>query len=731
MRFYRYGRWDGTQQVDAFTPEDVMEQIADELLEDGSLKGALRRMLQRGAQFSSGRRMMGLQELLDRLRSARSRNLDRYNLGSILDDIVEKLDNVIDTERRGIKRRLGEDDADDESGDAGDGSGPTAQDNEEFSDQGEPGSDEGGDPQQGGQRRGGASSPTGGSRPPSSSRGPAPGSTDPMFRDIFEGMARKHLEQIDQLPPDVGGRIKELREYDFMEPGAREEFEELLQMLQQQVMQSYFKGLQQGLQSMTPEAMRQLQQMVHDLNDLLERHQRGEDTDGDFEDFMKKWGQFFPEGIENIEQLAEHMQQQIAQMESLLNSMTPEMRQQLEDMVDSLFQDSKMQWEMAQLAANLQRVAPMRGDPGDFNFAGDEPISLQEAMKLMGDMNGIDELERELMQSVRNNDAANIDADEVGRLLGEEARQMTEQMQELTRMLEEAGLIKRRGNEWELTPRAMRKIGERALEDIFGKLKSSTFGEHGIDQKGVGIERIDETKPYLFGDPFMIDTQKSVMNALMREGQGTPIHIDMDDFEVYRTETLTNCSTVIMLDMSYSMMHGGFQAGRKVALALDSLIRSKFPKDNLYVVAFSYFVLTLRPEMLLDSYWVEYGGGTNFQEALRQARTVLQKHKSGTKQIIMITDGQPTTFSSWSGDDWGGFGRRSPRALEETLREVVRCTKDNITINMFMMERGRYESEFVATMARLNRGRAFYTSPSKIGEYILFDYVNNKRRVVR
>jgi len=722
MRFYRYARWDGTQQVDAFTPEDVMEQIADELLEDGSLKGALRRLLQRGAEFSSGRRMMGLQELLDRLRGARARNLDRYNLGSILDDIVEKLDNVIDAERHGIKRRLGEED---ESGDGGQEPGVGAENDDELSPSGEKESGTGGEGQQRGQGQRGGSSPTPG-------RGPAPGSTDPMFRDIFEGMARKHLEHLEQLPPDVGGRIKELREYDFMEPEAREQFEELMQMLQQQVMQSYFKGLQQGLQSMTPESMRQMQQMVHDLNELLEKHQRGEDTDGDFEDFMKKWGQFFPEGIENIEQLAEHMQQQIAQMESLLNSMTPEMRQQLEDMVDSLFQDSKMQWEMAQLAANLQRVAPTRGDPGDFNFAGDEPLSLQEAMKLMGDMNNIDELERELMQSVRNNDASNIDADEVGRLLGEEARQMTEQMQQLTRMLEEAGLIKKHGNEWELTPRAMRKVGERALEDIFGKLKQSTFGDHGLDQKGVGIERLDETKPYLFGDPFMIDTQRSVMNALLREGQGTPIHINIDDFEVYRTEQLTNCSTVIMLDMSYSMMHGGFQAGRKVALALDSLIRSKFPKDNLYVVAFSYFVLTLRPEMLLDSYWVEYGGGTNFQEALRQARVVLQKHKSGTKQIIMITDGQPTTFSSWSGDDgFGGWGRRSPRALEETLREVVRCTKDNITINMFMMERGRYESEFVATMARLNRGRAFYTSPSKIGEYILLDYVNNKRKVVR
>ena len=311
---------------------------------------------------------------------------------------------------------------------------------------------------------------------------------------------------------------------------------------------------------------------------------------------------------------------------------------------------------------------------------------------------------------------------------------MTEQMQQLTRMLEEAGLIRRKGNDWELTPRAVRKIGERALQDIFGRLQRNAFGDHTMERNGVGVERLDETKTYAYGDPFVIDSQRTVMNALIREGLGTPIRLQLDDFEVYKTETLTQCSTVIMLDMSYSMMMAGrFQAGRKVALALDSLIRSQFPRDNLYVVAFSYFVLTLRPEMLLDSYWVEYGGGTNFQEALRQARLVLAKHKGGTKQIIMITDGQPTTFSSWSGDDnwgWGSY-RRSPRALEETLREVVRCTKDGITINTFMMERDRYLSEFVALMAKLNRGRAFFATPSRLGEYVLLDYVNNKRKLVR
>ncbi len=745
MRSFRYSRWDGSQELELFTAEDVMEHIADEMLDEGSLRSALRRMMQRGAEFSSGRRMMGLQELLDKLREARSNNLDRYNLGSIMDDITEKLEQVIDTERKGIKHRLGEDDEDpaDQAQDGPSGGGQSPRDEDSPQGARTPRAEQAAGPQspgrQAGQQTGGqqASGEQGdgdqsGSDAGSGQSGPAPGSSDPMFREIFEGMARRHLEQLDHLPPDVGGRIGQLREYDFMDPEARQQFEELLQMLQQQVMQSYFKGLQQGLQSMTPESMRQMQNMVRDLNELLEKHRRGEDTEDDFEDFMKKWGEFFPDGMKNVDDLANHLQQQIAQMESLLNSMTPEMRQQLEDMVDALFQDGGFQQEMSRLAENLGRLNPSGGAPNDFQFGGDEPLTLQEAMRLMGDMNRLDQLEREFMQAIRSNDVSNIDSDEIGRLLGEEAQKMTEQMQQLTKMLEEAGLIRRKGSDWELTPKAVRKIGERALKDIFGSLKSATFGDHTIEQSGIGMERLNETKPYQYGDPFAIDVEKSIMNAISRGGPGSPIKLRQDDFEIYRTETLTQCSTVIMLDMSYSMMMAGrFQAGRKVALALDSLIRSQFPKDTLYVVAFSYFVLTLKPEMLLDSYWVEYGGGTNFQEALRQARMILNKHKAGTRQIIMITDGQPTTFSSWSGDDaWDGY-RRSPRALEETLREVVRCTKDGITINTFMMEKDRYLTDFVAMMARINRGRAFYATPSRLGEYILLDYVNNKKKVVR
>jgi uncharacterized protein with von Willebrand factor type A (vWA) domain len=689
---YRYTLWDGSQEIESFLADDVMEKIATEILGEGDLQSALRRMLQRGSQFPSGRRTRGLRDLLERLKSKRDQNLQRYNLGSMFDDLKERLEKILATEREALERRIGE---------------PHSPNFNEVNPQ---------------------PSPEGEMAPESTEGAPQGGQVDTQFKDMAERLAKRRLEQLEHLPEDAGGRIKELREYDFIDGGARQEFEELLKLLQQQVMQSYFKGLQQSLQSMTPETMRQLGQMVQDLNELLRKRLQGEEPD--FSGFMRDWGQFFPEGIHDVDQLAEYMQQQMREMQSLLNSMTPEMRRDLMQMMQSLMNDTSLQSELDQLGSLLARMNPQAGEAGDYSFFGDEPLTMQEAMRLMGDMNSLDELERELMRAARSNDATQIDSDEVDRLLGEEARHMVEEMKRLTQALEEAGLIRKNGDEWELTPRAARKIGERALRDVFGKLRSSEIGDHGLDRRGFGVERLDETKAYEFGDAFDIDVERSVMNAVLREGARKPLNLRMADFEVHRTEMLAQCSTVIMLDMSYSMMHGGrFQAGRKVALALDSLIRSKFPKDNLYVVAFSYFVLTLKPEMLLDSYWIEYGGGTNFQEALGQARKTLSKHNTGTKQIIFITDGEPTTYGGWYGDSWGS--RRGSSVHEETLREVVRCSKDNITINTFMMAREQELSEFVRLIARLNRGRAFFASPSRLGEYILLDYVNKKRKILR
>ncbi len=662
MTMFRYSRWDGTQEIDPFTPEDLLQHLADQMLEGRELWQAMRDMLQRGARLPSGRQMSGVRDLLERLKQRRQEQLGRYNLDSAMEDIKERLDQIIDKERQGIEQRLE---------DAG------RQD------------------------------------------------VDQSFQQMLDNLAQRHLDQLDNLPPQTGGRIKQLRDYDFMDPEARQQFEDLLKELQQQILEQYFQGMKQALGNMTPEQMGQMQQMVRDLNQLMAEHRMGDDSG--FQEFMDKWSEFFPDGIENVDQLAQHLAQQMAAMQQLLDSMTPEMRGELEQMMSELFQNDELQRDLAELMANLDDLFPSDRDDG-FNFSGDEPITLKEALRLMGDMQGLEDLERELMEAARSNDAGAIDPDKIEHLLGEEARRMAEELQEFARMLEEAGLIRRRGNEWELTPRALRKIGERALQEIFGRIQASIAGDHQIAQGGWGVDRLEETKAYEWGDPFALDMHGTMMNALQREGGGTPVRITVDDFDVYKSISVNQCATVILLDMSYSMLRRGrFIAGRKVAMALDSLIRNKFPRDILHVAAFSYFVLPLKSHQLLDTSWID-PRGTDFPEAIRCAREMLKEYKDGTKQIIMITDGEPHA-NAW-GYDYGRYenGWSMREAMEETLREVSRCTKQGITVNTFMLDTEPVITTFIKTLARLNRGRIFFADPSQLGDYLIVDYMKNRQQ---
>ena len=709
MHLFRYSRWDGSQQLEPFTADDLMKHLSDGILNERDLWSALRDMFQRGANLPSGRRMSGLRDLLDQLRQRRQDQLDRYNLGSIMDDIKERLGQVLQTEREGIERRLAPD-GNQTQPDGGQDAAPSRRS----------------DPQA---RSGGAGDDSGSESPTAAQ--PGSDGDNEQLRQLLESMAKRHIDQLEALPPDVGGRIQQLREYDFMDPGARQQFEELLDQLKQQVLQNYFQGMKQALGATTPEQMAELKDMLKDLNDLLESHRQGDDSG--FEDFMKKWGQYFPEGIQNPEQLAQHLQQQMAQMRSLMESMTPEMRQELQQMVDALFQDGGLMEEIADLMGNLGRMYPQPGER--FPFSGDEPVSMQEAMRLMGDMKELDQLERELMEAAKLNDARQLDPDQIGRLIGDDARQMAEELQNFIKMLEEAGFIQQKGKSWLLTPRAMRKIGERALEEIFGRIESSVAGDHTLTRYGWGSERLDETKIYTYGDPFTIDAQGTVMNALRRDGAGTPVHLGMDDFEIYRSASINQCSTVIALDMSTSMHRRGiFQSARKVALALDTLIRTKYPRDFLKVVAFSHFVLPIEPYQLLDDYWID-PRGTDITEALHQARAILGKRKGGTKQIILITDGQPRGVGprfGWGGGsdghDWydGGWSMRD--LMEEVLREVGQCTKEDITVNTFMLETEPVLTTFVKTLTKLNSGRVFFADPNQLGEYLIVDYVKNRRQ---
>ena len=646
----RYSRWDGTQKLDALDADDLLAAMSDDLLADGDPWRALRRLFHRGAQRPDGRPMPGLGELLQRLRRQRQQRLERYDLGSALDDIKQKLDEVIRTERESIERRV------------------------------------------------------------------------PM-----EPERAAKLAPLDRLPPDPAGRIRELQRHDFTEPEARRKFEELLKSLQQQMLKPFVQGMQQALQGLGPEDTKRMREMMRDLNRMLRQRLEGEEPD--FQAFMDTWGAHFP-GVESLDQLLEQMGRQMAQLQSLMASLSPEQRGQLREMMSALFlQDERLEAEMRQLAMSLGELLPLDEMSRRYDFQGDEELGLREAMRLMEELQQLDQLERELRAIQDPGDLERIDPEQVGRLLGEESKRDLDELRELTRKLEEAGYLERQGDRLALTARAIRKIGDKALGDIFAVLKRDRFGRHAVSRRGAGGDRTDEAKPYEFGDPFLLDLRETLMNAIERGGPGTPVRLAPTDFEVYRTELSTRAATVVMLDMSRSMLNNGyFLPAKKVALALTSLIRGQFPRDSLHIVGFSLYARQWSPEQLPTLSWTEWNVGTNMHHGFQLSRQLLGRQHGGNKQIIMVTDGEPTAHLEGGEAEFSYPPTR--RTLEETLKEVQRCTRDGITINTFMLERSRALVAFVEQMARINRGRAFLAAPERLGEYVLVDYVSSKRRAV-
>jgi uncharacterized protein with von Willebrand factor type A (vWA) domain len=711
--WYRYSRWDGTQEISPFTADDIIDAMADDLIADGDLRSAIQRLTRWGAENKDGDRLRGLQDVLERLRERKQQQLNRYQLDSVLDDLKKRLESVVKTERSALERRLDQPKA------PRDNEGTESQSSDQADQQPRAVS-----PQDTAQSENGDQSGSPGQSNPGDM---TPEQAD-RLRQMMQSMAKRKLQQLDELPPDFAGAVKSLTDYEFMDPEAQRQFQELLKLLEQQILGSRFEGLKNQIQNLSPEDLQRMREMIRDLNQMLQEKLRGGEPD--FQAFMDKHGDFFPPDVKSLDDLIERLQRGLAQMQSMLDSISPEMRQQLQQMMEDLLRDDRLKWDMAQLAANLERLLPGRQFRSRYPFRGDESVSLDEAMDLMKELQDLDQLERQLKRASSSQDLENLDPAEIERLLGREARDSIDQLRELMRVLEEAGYIQRGKRGWELSARGMRKIGQKALQDIFKKLKRDTFGKHNIEENGSGGERTHDSKQYVFGDSFHLDLRQTLMNSLVREGPGTPIHLQPDDFEVYRTELTTTSSTVLMVDMSRSMiLRGCFQAAKKVALALDSLIRGQFPRDNLYFIAFSDYAREIKPDDLPAVEWDESVYGTNMHHAFGLARRLLSRHKGSNKQIIMITDGEPTAHLEGSRAIFSY--PPSYRTITETLKEVSRCSRDRIVINTFMLERGYYLIDFINQMTKINRGRAFFATPDRLGEYVLVDYVANKRKLVK
>ncbi len=728
MVAFRYSEWDGSQEIPALDADEVLEALTDDLMNFGDLQHAMRNLLQRGMRPNMGNRMQGLRDLLQQLRQQRRNTLDRYNLSSVMDDIKKRLDEVLDMERGTIDRRL-----DEVQGDRAPQGGPSQPGEPAGGEEPSPGASDQGqaDSPQGAQPSAGASGGQQGSGQSGASGGqPQAGGAAPSeFADMLRNIANRKKDFLANLPQDPGGAVKELQNYEFMDPEAQHKFNELMEMLKKAMTETFFKDMYDQIANMSPEEMARMKEMVKELNQMLSDKLAGGEPD--FDGFMQRYGDLFgPNPPQSLDELIERMQSQVAQMQNLLDSMPGDMRQQLQELLSDKIGDPDMQAELNELATNLEFLMPMRDMRNQYPFRGDEEIDLNEAMGLMDRMQSMDELERQLERTQYGGDIEDIDEDKLKDLLGEEAAETLDQLKKFLEVLEEQGYIRRKGNTWELTPRGTRKIGQKALGEIYGQLKKDSFGKHIIKDSGRGGERTDDTKKYEFGDPFHLALDKTIMNSLQREGASLPVRLDKDDFEVFRTEELTQTATVMMVDLSWSMaLRGSFQAAKKVALALNNLIRSQFTRDSLYIIGFSAYARELKAEELPYVRWDESVLGTNMHHALMLAQNLLAKHKAGTRQIIMISDGEPTAHLE-RGRSYFAYPP-SPITIRETLKEVKRATQKGIVINTFMLDRNYYLKEFVNQVAKINKGRVFYTTPDKLGQYILVDYVQNKKKNVK
>ncbi len=469
-----------------------------------------------------------------------------------------------------------------------------------------------------------------------------------------------------------------------------------------------------------------MKDMLADLNQMLEQRERGEEPD--FKGFMDKYGDFFPGNPQTLDELLEQMAQSMAQMQQLLNSMTPEQRAQLQGLAQSLLEDLDLRWQVDELARNLQNAFPNMPWNRSMNFSGDEPMQLGQVPGLLDMLGNMDDLEHLLQSATQPGELAEVDIDQARDLLGNDAARSLERLRELARMLEEAGLIEQREGRLELTPKGIRAIGNKALGDLYRKLLKDRAGRHEVERSGIGNERAFEHKPYEFGDPFHLNVEETVKNAIWRGGGGTPVRLAPTDFEVERTELLTRSSTVLLLDVSLSMpMRDNFLSAKKVAMALHALITTKFPRDYFGLVSFGRVAREVKPELLPEMSW-DFEWGTNMQHALMLARKQLAR-EGGTKQVIMVTDGEPTAHIE-GGEAYFQYPP-SPVTIEETLKEVMRCTREGIRINTFMLDESYYLRSFVERMMRMNKGRAFFTTPDTLGDYVLVDFLEQKRETRR
>jgi uncharacterized protein with von Willebrand factor type A (vWA) domain len=546
--------------------------------------------------------------------------------------------------------------------------------------------------------------------------------------------ARFAEAQLDALPRSTPAAIQELSEYRWTSPEAERIYRSILDDLRRDVLDQRFQGMRNALQGMQPGASSAEQQaanqalkdMLSDLNQLLDKHARGEDTTKDFDEFMAKHGDLFPGDPQNVDELVDELARQAAAAERLMASLTPQQREELAGLMAQALGDPDLAAQMAALNDNLRALRPdLTWDRGE-RMRGDQPLGYGEAAGALGELSDLDDLLDQLGQDHPGATLDDIDVETVERTLGSSAAQDVRGLQQLERELERQGWLVRGADGLELSAKALRRLGQTALRKVFEHLAEGGRGQHDVRDAGASGEATGASRAWEFGDEQPLDVVRTVSNAVRRSASaGGGVRLAVEDFEVVETERRASASVALCVDLSYSMFADGrWGPMKQTALALAHLVATRFPQDALQIIGFNRLASALSVEQLagIEPDLVQ---GTNLQHALHLAGRHVRRHPDGEPVVLVVTDGEPTAhldggypFFSWP---------PARETIEATVAEVDALTRYGAAINVFMLGEDAGLRRFVDAVARRNGGRVFTPSIERLGQYVVDDYLRARR----
>jgi uncharacterized protein with von Willebrand factor type A (vWA) domain len=547
--------------------------------------------------------------------------------------------------------------------------------------------------------------------------------------------ARMREAELDTLPSDTAQAIRRLADYQWQSGAARQTFDKLKDLLRREVLDSQFRGMKQALQDGPDSgAMQRVKDMIAALNAMLEADARGDHTQADFDRFMEEYGDFFPEHPGDLEQLVDSLARRIAAAQRLLESLSDEQRSELAGLMSQTLDDAGLAAEMARLADALRARRPeldALARAGEDPMTGNEPLGLGDATTALAELADLAELESALRQDYPGARLDDVDEEAVRRALGRQAVDDMSALKEIERELERQGYLRYEGGSLELTPKAVRRLGETALRRVFAQLGDGGPGEHEQHDAGQAGDPTGSTRPWQFGDELAIDAGATVRRALLRgsqpAGTATRVRLSPDDFMVAETERRTSAAVCLLVDLSYSMaLRGTWAAAKQTALALHALVRSRFPQDAIQVIGFSNYARELRETDLAGLGW-DMVQGTNLHHALVLAGRYLDKHPEHEPVVIVVTDGEPTAHLQRDGRSWFDWPP-SRETLELTLAEVDKMTRRGAALNIFMLAEDERLTAFVEDVARRNGGRLLQAIPERLGEYVVQDFLRTRRQ---